>query len=310
MVHAEGVVAVLGWADDLARFERALLLNVGGKDRPPSHTFRVRRPDVDAVFASSTGFRGAIAEWSIEPHPRSLPAVLRIDGDEALRVRLPAAEAIPYSHLRTHRDIVSRDGIYGFGNPVHTVLEEVHYLARRLPPPILDFGCGGGALVRELRRDGIEAYGLELDDDRIRTHLLDEVRPHVTLYDGRFPAPFADGQFASVVSSEVLEHIPQPTAALAEIARLAARKLLITVPDSSAIPRGFPHRVVPWHLLESTHVNFFTQYSLDRALAPYVSRVEMSRIGHVSCNRMSYYTSLAAVAERSRIAATEPEPSA
>ena len=49
---------------------------------------------------------------------------------------------------------------------------------------------------------------------------------------------------------------------------------------------------------------------LDQALAPYVSRVEMSRIGHISCSRMSYYTSLAAVAERRSATATEPEPSA
>jgi hypothetical protein len=97
----------------------------------------------------------------------------------------------------------------------------------------------------------------------------------------------------------VLEHIPGPHAALAEMARLASRALLVTVPDMSAIPRGYPHAVVPWHLLEATHVNFFTQTSLRAALAPYAAAIEISRIGLVRCDRLQFYGSLAAMARRS-----------
>lgn len=57
-----------------------------------------------------------------------------------------------------------------------------------------------------------------------------------------------------------------------------------------------PHGVVPWHLLESTHVNFFTQHSLHALLAPHASRIDMSRLGLVQCDRMHFYSSLAAVA--------------
>jgi hypothetical protein len=52
---------------------------------------------------------------------------------------------------------------------------------------------------------------------------------------------------------------------------------------------------VPWHLLEATHLNFFTQSSLEMLLAPIASRIEMARFGHVKCDRLSYYTNLAAV---------------
>jgi hypothetical protein len=85
---------------------------------------------------------------------------------------------------------------------------------------------------------------------------------------------------------------------VAELARLASDRLFVTVPDMSAIPRGYHHGVVPWHLLESTHVNFFTQASLEALLAPTATRVEIARIGQVVCDRMSYYTSLAAVVHR------------
>ncbi|MEZ5286813.1 MAG: hypothetical protein R2712_18790 [Vicinamibacterales bacterium] len=117
----------------------------------------------------------------------------------------------------------------------------------------------------------------------------------MTLYDGNGPAPFADRQFASVTCCEVLEHIPDPGRAAADLARLARERLLVTVPDMSSIPRGFRHGVVPWHLLEATHVNFFTQHALEAVLSPFASGVEVSRIGEVRCGPLSYYTSLAAV---------------
>jgi hypothetical protein len=294
--NGDALVAVNGWCADIATFDRGLRLKVAGTDRPPSHVFRVPRPDVDGTVDRRRGFTGAVAEWVVEPLGESCDAVLLVEGRAAVTLSLPAGAAVPYSHLHLHAQVVGREGIYGFGPPSPVVSDEVLQLARTLPPPVLDFGCGAGALVRALRRRGIEAYGLELDADRIRDSLFDEVRPFVTLYDGALPSPFATRQFASVVCSEVLEHIPGPEAALAELVRLASTALMITVPDMSAIPRGFPHGVVPWHLLESTHVNFFTQHSLLALLAPYTADVEVSRLGLVQCDRLSFYDTLATVA--------------
>lgn len=296
LIVRDGVVAALGWGPDLAAFERALTLRLGDREAHlPTHAFRVPRPDVERVFPKAAGFSGAVAEWILEPHA-ACSATLLVDGRPIHAFRLPALSDTPFGHLHTLPDIVGRDQIYGSGPPVHVVSDEVLYLARVLPPPILDFGCGGGALVRALRREGIEAYGLELDDDRIRGHLLDEARPWVTLYDGSFPSPFPARRFASVVSSEVLEHIPNPESALAEMARLATNTVMITVPDMSCIPRGYPHGVVPWHLLESTHVNFFTQHSLLQALRHFAADVEVSRIGLREAGQLRFYTSLVAVA--------------
>jgi SAM-dependent methyltransferase len=219
---------------------------------------------------------------------------------EVATLSLSPSEETPYAHLHTWTAVLGRADIYASGLPTRAVSAEVLSLARRLPGPVLDFGCGAGALVAALRREGIDAYGLEIDDARIREHLIEEVKPYVTLYSGGFPAPFAGAQFAGVVCSEVLEHTPGPQATLAEVARLAGRAMLITVPDMSAIPRGYAHAVVPWHLLESTHVNFFTQASLHAALEPHAARIEMARIGVVQCDRLQFYSSLAAVVERAR----------
>lgn len=291
----DGVIAVLGWARDLAAFERAVRLRLETEACAPTNVFRVPRPDVERAAG---GFLGAVAEWVLEPAAHARTVSLLIDGAVTVSATVPRFEHVPYTHLHSHPVVSGRGEIYAYGPPNRVVSQEVLHLARQLPAPVLDYGCGAGALVAALRGEGVEAYGLELDEERIRQNLLPEAAPFVTLYEGALPAPFPDARFASVVCSEVLEHIPDPYAAVAEMARLASAMLMVTVPDMSGIARGYPHGVVPWHLLESTHVNFFTQPSLQAVLAPHAVRVEMSRIGLVVCDRMQFYTSLAAVAHR------------
>lgn len=139
-----------------------------------------------------------------------------------------------------------------------------------------------------MRRIGVEAYGLELDSPIIRESIPPQSAGAITLYDGSFPSPFEDGRFQSVICSEVLEHIPDYQAAIRDIARLAIEKVIFTVPDASAIPVGFRHGVVPWHLLEGTHVNFFTQQSLKHALESSFSKIEFGRIGLVHLNDTAF----------------------
>jgi hypothetical protein len=148
-------------------------------------------------------------------------------------------------------------------------------------------------LVRVLRGRGIEAFGIELNRTEIVASLREDVKGWITLYGGGFPLPFPDRRFRSVVCSEVLEHIPGHAAAIREMVRVAP-EALITVPDISAIPALFPHNVVPWHLLEATHVNFFTQASLRAALGAAFRSVSFSRLGRFEINGTAVFTSLVA----------------
>src|SRR5262249_43760658 len=122
-----------------------------------------------------------------------------------------------------------------------------------------------------------------------------EMSPYITLYSGGFPSPFADRAFDCVFCSEVLEHIPDFQGAVAELARLAKKRVLLTVPDMSAIPVGFRHAVIPWHLLEKTHVNFFTQSSLEQLLRGHFSHIEFGRISLCRVNESHFFTSLVAL---------------
>jgi SAM-dependent methyltransferase len=199
-----------------------------------------------------------------------------------------------YGELFTRSQPLRRTDVYGSGPPVAAVSGDVLAMTRWLTGDTLDFGCGAGALVACLRQNGLQAWGLERRSPVIEGALLVEASPYVELYDGMFPSPFVNERFESVTCIEVIEHIEDYEAAAAELARLTRDKLLLTTPDLSAIPLLHRHQIVPWHLLEATHVSLFTQKSLTRLLERYFSVVEIWRIGPVNINGTLFHTSLLA----------------
>jgi len=203
-----------------------------------------------------------------------------------------------YKALLNSDAVWHRADVYGSGPPNSKPDPEILEVVKELPPPLLDFGCGKGALIHRLRELGIDAYGIELFSDDLHAAIIPEVYDRITFYEGSFPTRFADGQFNSTVCSEVLEHIPDYRTAIAEIARVTRRSALFTVPDASAIPAGFRHSVVPWHLLEATHVNFFNQTSLTIELRRHFSQVEIGRSGATHVNDSRAFASLTALCSK------------
>ena len=260
---------------------------IDGKAIPFLQQYGYLRRDVPS------GAAGLVWEYLLAEERSASGRILEVDFGWAGegRTRFEAEMSFVNPHhggLLHHGDVLHREHIYGSGPPNISVHPDVLEMAKNLKGPVLDFGCGRGLLVETLRALGIEAHGLELNTPRA------SAPPHVTFYDGTFPSPLPEGQFASVVCSEVLEHIPDYQAAVCEMARLAGEQALFTVPDVSAIPLGFQHGAVPWHLLESTHVNFFTQRSLHQLLQPHFSKVQFSRVGAAHFNKTPYWVSLAA----------------
>jgi 2-polyprenyl-3-methyl-5-hydroxy-6-metoxy-1,4-benzoquinol methylase len=129
---------------------------------------------------------------------------------------------------------------YGSANPVVRRLmarferAAAELLDHAAPRSLLDVGCGEGVLTeRWAARDGrCETVGVDLEDPALASQWARRsARGNL-----RFAAMqaealgFADGSFELVAATEVLEHVTDPPAALAEMARVASGWLLVSVP--------------------------------------------------------------------------------
>jgi len=81
---------------------------------------------------------------------------------------------------------------------------------------VLDNGCGLGLYLQRLAAQAERAYGLELDRERART--AGRAGLAIVSAEGE-QLPFPRGVFDLVLSHEVLEHVTDDRAALAEMAR-------------------------------------------------------------------------------------------
>lgn len=84
---------------------------------------------------------------------------------------------------------------------------------------VLDVGCGVGQVVATLAREGFDAWGVDVAEANIvrSRQLTDRCR----WYDGG-RLPFPDGHVASVGALNVLEHVQEPEAFVAEVVRVTA----------------------------------------------------------------------------------------
>lgn len=144
-------------------------------------------------------------------------------------------------------------------------------LAAKVPEgarAVLDVGCSGGATAAALRARGVTTvFGIEPDSgdavraagvcDRVLEQTLEEVREE-------FP-----GAFDAILFGDVLEHLEDPSAALARVRPwLSPRGVVVaSVPNvghwsvvADLIAGHFDY--VPYSLLSGTHIRFFTRATL------------------------------------------------
>jgi len=89
---------------------------------------------------------------------------------------------------------------------------------------VLDVGCGGGLLTESLARAGAEVTGIDLAPGMIEVARLHAAESRLDI-DYRFTsaeelARESPGRFAVVTCMEMLEHVPDPAAMVATLARL------------------------------------------------------------------------------------------
>jgi SAM-dependent methyltransferase len=128
---------------------------------------------------------------------------------------------------------------YGSQNPVvkrlmagfEQSLDELFTTAA--PRSILDVGCGEGVLTSQWAErlgDG-RIVGIDLEDPKLRAEWETRTRPNLEYRaEEATSLSFADDEFDMATAIEVLEHVPQPERTVAEMARVAHRWLLVSVP--------------------------------------------------------------------------------
>jgi SAM-dependent methyltransferase len=115
----------------------------------------------------------------------------------------------------------------------HEDYERVQALAKLIPDEsqtVLDVGCGNGLFLNYLKAEYGNRFRALLGIDRSEAALAHvQTDKHLANVDC---VPIDDLQFDTVTCMEVLEHLPVATfsKALAEIARIARRTIIISVP--------------------------------------------------------------------------------
>lgn len=174
-------------------------------------------------------------------------------------------ENLPYQ-LTLHNaavggKILKRDNIYGSGPPNPTADSSVlAMILNYTGNEILDVGSGIGAYVEALAQRSYRARGVEINSEYVQKGLSSG--RDISLYDGR-KISYDNNSFDTVISIEVLEHVENWKELLLEMIRVSRKNVLISVPNIGVIPEMSKHHVVPWHILELSHVNFFTREILN-----------------------------------------------
>jgi SAM-dependent methyltransferase len=151
-------------------------------------------------------------------------------------------------------------------------------LDRRLPiapgDRVLDLGCGAGRHAFEVYRRGAHVVAFDQDAEELRGVAgmfaamaaegeAPEGATAQTVEGDALAMPFADGSFDMVIAAEILEHIPDDEAAMAEIFRVVRPGGTVAV----SVPRWLPEKVCwalsdAYHEVEGGHVRIYGRSQL------------------------------------------------
>ena len=158
---------------------------------------------------------------------------------------------------------------------------------------LLDLGCGFGRHAFEAARRGADVVALDAGRDEVEgvvatfvamieagELVAGEVRAAAVQGDA-LHLPFPDGSFDRVICAEVLEHIPDDRAAMAELARVLRPGGTMAI----TVPRFFPE-LVNWalsdeyHLVPGGHVRIYRRSVIEQRLRDVGLRVSGHGFAH------------------------------
>ena len=145
---------------------------------------------------------------------------------------------------------------------VQSRLEEIigQFASYRQTNRLLDIGCGAGNLLLAAQKSGWNAQGLDVSPNAVKhVRELGFQVFHGELSDAQFPRE----QFDVITAAELLEHLPDPRAALQEIARLLRPGGMFWTTTPHA--RGLAARVLglKWRCISPPeHLQLFSAHGL------------------------------------------------
>jgi SAM-dependent methyltransferase len=175
---------------------------------------------------------------------------------------------------------------YGSTNPVvkklmagfERTLDELW--AKASPRSVLDVGCGEGVLTSEWaqRLGERRIVGIDLEDPKLQAEWETRQRPNLEYrVEEATRLSFSNDEFDMATAIEVLEHVPEPEQTLAEMARVAQRFLLVSVPREPIWRMVNVARGAYWKTLGNTpgHVNHWSKVGFKSLLTQYGTVQEM-----------------------------------
>ena len=265
---------VRAWIDDVCIGETRVFTAIDSPERRPEYRILGKLPEpittpreaviVTRLYIDGDSTGGELGELTVQ----LVPALLR---------QRPYGEVV-YPENET---LLHRENIYGSGPPIEEPgIVVAHLLQEYLPDgrSVVDVGCGAGAYGPGPMAAGHDWLGLEANShccDILLRRQLPFRRVNLESRD----LPCADGEWDCAICIEVLEHVKDPEIFLREIARVIRGRALFSVPNMEVLPYLHDWSVVPWHLLEGDHKNFFTRSSLRSLLRKYFRHVEIFSYG-------------------------------
>ncbi|NGN68846.1 class I SAM-dependent methyltransferase [Streptomyces sp. A7024] len=131
-----------------------------------------------------------------------------------------------------------------YGTLARDAVDQVERLADVKGSLIVDIGGGSGHFTEEFRRRGGDAYLFEPDTAEL--HAEGAPPSGAVVADG-YLLPLADGSADICFSSNVLEHVDDPTTFLSEMVRVTKPGGLIYVSYTNWLSPWGGHETSPWH---------------------------------------------------------------